>query len=127
MYSLDPETMSQLKKVVVLDLVFTVIENLGFLLFGRWDISVLAGSALGFAVCVVYFVMLCMSVPRALESGDIDMAKRYVSRTRLSRLLVIGVGVFVAIKVSYFNTFAALIPILFFNRLAITLIRPKGE
>lgn len=126
MFRLTDEAAIQLRKTSLRNCVLTIAENIVFLLFKRWDISVLLGSLLGFAVCFVYFFMICISVPKALRLGDEDMAKKAIAVGRNSRMLIIIIGVVIALKVTAFNSLAALIPILFFNRLSITLLNMKG-
>ena len=127
MFKLTDEALEQLKKVTRRNLALTVAENIVFLLLRRWNIQALAGSLLGFAVCFVYFYMICASVPKALRYGDEDMAKKSIAVGRNARMMVIVLGVVIALKVEAFGTVAALIPILFFNRLSITLLNLKGE
>ena len=56
-------------------------------------------------------------------------AQLYMQKTSMWRTLIMAVSVFVAIKVSFFNWVAAVIP-LFFTRISISLIhitKKKGE
>ena len=127
MFELTDDVRSQLKKTTIADARLTAAENLVFLVIGRWDVTVLLGSLLGLATCFAFFLSICLSVPKALRLGDEDMAKKYIASGRNIRMLIVIVGVVLALKVSVFNPVAAIIPILFFNRLSITILNLKGE
>lgn len=113
-------------KVSKINILLTVIENIGFIVFGKWDITVLLGSLLGLLITTVFFYSICVSVPKALRYGDADMAQKSIKASRSVRTIVMAVGLFLAIKLPCFNMYAAMIPLVF-TRVSIGLLNLKGE
>lgn len=113
-------------KVSKINILLTVIENIGFIVFGKWDITVLLGSLLGLLITTVFFYSICVSVPKALRYGDADMAQKSIKASRSVRTIVMAAGLFLAIKLPCFNMYAAAIPLVF-TRVSIALLNLKGE
>ena len=117
----DPVALKQFKRVVKINSLLTIIENIGFLIFGKWDYTVLLGSLWGLLLACFFFYKICVSVPQILNMENPNMASRHAVTSQTQRLFVTGAGIFVAFKVSFINAMAAIIP-LFFTRVAIVLI-----
>ena len=113
-------------KVSKINILLTVIENIGFAVFGYWDHTVLLGSLLGLLITTVFFYSICVSVPKALQYGDAGLAQKSIKASRSLRTIVMAVGLIIAIKVPLFNMYAAMIPLLF-TRISIALLNLKGE
>ncbi len=113
-------------KVSKINIILTVIENIGFLLLADWDYTVLLGSLLGFGITTMFFYSICVSVPKALSYGDPDMAQKSIRASRTYRTIMMAVGLLIAIKLPFVNAFAAMIPLLF-TRISIMVINSKGE
>ena len=113
-------------KVSKINILLTVIENIGFAVFGYWDYTVLLGSLLGLLITTVFFYSICVSVPKALQYGDADLAQKSIKASRSLRTIVMAVGVIIAIKLPWFDMYAAMIPLLF-TRISIALLNLKGE
>ncbi len=109
------------EKVTKFNILLTVIENIIFFLVKKWDYTVLTGSLWGLVMTSVFFYMICVSVPRALAMEDPDIAAKRIRASQLERLGVLAVGIFAAIKISWINWPAALIPLLF-TRISIVLL-----
>ena len=118
---MDTSVKKQLMTVCALNAALTAVENVVFLVIGKWDMTVLAGSAWGWLVTSVYFLMICISIPSAILQGDPEIAKRKVQASYYLRMAVIAAGIIRAIKAPFMNYVAALIPLLF-TRISITLI-----
>ena len=131
----------------------SVLVAIGFLIFGAFELSVIWGSLLGSAVVVVNYLILAISINRAVDRfmdlrGDAEMddeaaekfaAENSASVTMAARgtymlrmLLMIGVfvGAFVLNSVlgfTVFNVIATLVPLLAYRPViyAIELIRSK--
>ena len=76
----------------------------------------------------LFVFLIGISVQKAMEKEP-KQAQLYLQKTSMGRTLIMAVSVFVAIKVSFFNWVAAVIP-LFFTRISISLIhltKKKGE
>lgn len=113
-------------KVSKVNIVLTVIENIAFLIFGHWDITVLLGSLLGLGMTTAFFYSICVSVPKALSHNDPDMAQKSIRASRSYRTIMMAVGLLIAIKLPFFNAFAAMIPLVF-TRISIMVINFRGE
>lgn len=109
-----------------INIILTVIENIGFLFFSHWDYTVLLGSLLGLGITTMFFYSICVSVPKALSFADPDMARKSIKASRTYRTIMMAVGMLVAIKLPVFNAFAAMIPLLF-TRISIMILNFKGE
>lgn len=113
-------------KVSKINIILTVIENIGFLIFGRWDYTVLLGSLLGLGITTAFFYSICVSVPKALSYEDPDLAQKSIKASRTYRTIMMAIGLLIAIKFPLFNAFAAMIPLLF-TRISIMVINFQGE
>ena len=113
-------------KVSKVNIILTVIENVGFLIFGKWNFTVLLGSLWGLLMTTRFFYSICVSVPRALSTDDPDIATKRLRASQLERTEILAVGVFIALKVQFLYWPAALIPLLF-TRISITLLHLDRE
>jgi hypothetical protein len=93
-------------KVSKINILLTVIENIGFAVFGYWNYTVLLGSLLGLFITTVFFYSICVSVPKALRYGDADLAQKSIKASRSLRTIVMAVGLFIAIKLPWFDMYA---------------------
>lgn len=114
------------EKVTKVNTVLTVVENIGFLVFGKWDYTVLLGSLWGLGMTTLFFYMICVSVPHALSTDDPDLATKRMRTSQLERTGMLAVGIFGAIKIPFIYWPAALIPLLF-TRISITLLHLDRE
>lgn len=110
-----------LKKITVLNLLLTVVENIVFLAVGYWSVQVLAGSALGLAVSVLNFYLLGISVQKAMDKEP-KAAQAYMQSTYNGRMLIETVALIAAFVLPYFNGFAAVFPLIF-TRISIMIIQ----
>lgn len=113
-------------KVTKVNAILTAIENAGFLVFGRWNYTVLLGSLWGLGMTTLFFYMICVSVPRALSTDDPDIAAKRLRNSQMERTAMLAVGVFIALKFPHIYWPAALIPLLF-TRISITLLHLDRE
>ncbi|MBQ3008896.1 MAG: ATP synthase subunit I [Oscillospiraceae bacterium] len=113
-------------KVTKVNMILTAVENIGFLVFGHWDYTVLLGSLWGLGMTTLFFYMICVSVPRALSTDDPDIATKRLRNSQMERTAMLAVGIFIALKVPHINWPAALIPLLF-TRISITLLHLDRE
>ncbi len=109
------------EKVTKFNVLLTVIENVAFFLFKKWDYTVFIGSLWGLIMTSMFFYMICVSVPRALAMEDPDIAAKRIRASQLERLVVLAIGIVAAIKIRWIYWPAALIPLLF-TRISILLL-----
>ena len=117
----DPVALKQFKRVATFNTIMTIIENIVFLIIGKWDYTVLLGSLWGLFLACFFFYKICISVQQILNMENPNMASRHAVTSQTQRLFITGFGVFVAFKVGFLNAMAAIIP-LFFTRISIVII-----
>lgn len=113
MKNMRPEVAQQFKEISKINIILTAIENLGFLVFWKWDYTVLIGSLWGLLMTELFFYLISVSIPKALRYGDTEMAQKAVRLSNIQRLFILGIGIIAAFKISFINATAALIPLLF--------------
>ena len=126
MSKMDPAAVKQFEKVTKLNFVLTAIENIVFMVMGKWDVTVLLGSLWGLALTSFFFYRICITIPQALHMEDADLAAKHVTNSQTERLLVLGVGIVAAFKLEFINRWAAIIPLIF-TRISIIILNFKGE
>jgi len=97
--------------------VLSIILQGVFIILNKWDYTVLLGNLLSFAVAVLNFYFMGLSVQKALAAGESDapkIMKASQSLRNMAMFLICGAGVLLP----YFNTVAVLVPI-FFPRIAV--------
>ena len=117
----DAVAAKQFKRVVTIDSVLTVLENIVYLVMGKWNITVMLGSFWGLFLTCFFFYRICISVTQILNMDDKNMASRHAVSSQTQRLFITGLGIFIAFKLSFLDPIAAIIP-LFFTRIAIVII-----
>lgn len=117
---LSPVVTENLKKIAVLNLILTIIENAVFRLLFTWDRGVLYGSILGYVLSVVNFLWLGISVQIAMEKEQ-KKAQMYMQSTYMARTFMTAAVFALAIILPVFNWIAVLPPI-FFTRISIMII-----
>lgn len=122
---LTPVVAENLKKIALLNLLLTAVENLVFLVIGFWGTDVLLGSLLGYGVSVLNFYLLGISVQKAMEKEP-KQAQAYMQSTYNGRMGIETVACIIAFVVPVFNGIAAVFPLIF-TRISIMLIQAKEK
>lgn len=102
-------------------LVLSALTQSVFLVIGEWDYTVLLGNILSGAISVLNFLLMGITVQRALDKSEED-AKKSVKVSQLYRFLLLVVVVIIGVVLPCFSTWTVIIPI-FFPRIAI-IFRP---
>ena len=84
----DAEVKREIIKIAAGCAVCTAITMVVYLAVGRFDYTVAVGGALGLAVSLGNFVLMCIGVIRALETGDEATAKLKLRSSYIARTLV---------------------------------------
>lgn len=129
MRKIDPAVKSETGYIALITLLLSALLQAVFLLFRRWDLTVLTGNLLGAAAASLNFLFMGLTVQRSVGKGaDKAAAAMKLSQT-LRLLLLFGVAALGA-TLPVFNLWAVLIP-LFFPRVAISLqpllLRERGR
>lgn len=94
-------------------LIFSGIMQAVFLIIQKWDYTVLLGNLLSVVIGTLNFLLLGLTVQKAVSSGDEKYARGQMRMSQGLRLVMMfGVAVLGA-TVSFFNLWATLIPLLF--------------
>lgn len=97
-----------------------VIEFILFTVFMDFRLDILIGVIYGCTFTSLNFFYLAFCVKRAVEKEE-KAAKAYMASTYTSRILFLGVMVFIAAKIDFIYFWAAIIPIVF-QRIAVTVV-----
>lgn len=84
----DAEVKREIIKIAAGCAVCTAITMVVYLAVGRFDYTVAVGGALGLAVSLGNFVLMCIGVIRALETGNEAYAKLKLRSSYIARTLV---------------------------------------
>ena len=87
MVQLEPAVKKETLFAFVSASVGTVAVQLIFLIIGRWDLSVLWGGLIGFAVSAGNFFLMALTMQKAIETGDENRAKMLIRASYLWRTL----------------------------------------
>lgn len=97
----------------------SVLLQAVFLIFSKWDYTVLLGTILSSAAGVLNFLLLGITVQKAVLKDE-KAAKKTMEVSRLYRMLFMVVVVLIGVNVPCFSIWAVVIS-LFFPRIAIAL------
>lgn len=117
MKSLDPTVKRETVYIAVATLLCSALMQAVFLILGHWDYTVLLGNLLGAAAAVGNFLLLGISVQKALDKEKKD-AVNFMRLSQIGRTLLLFAVALVGYLVSVFNILALVITYLF-PRLAI--------
>lgn len=116
---LDPVVKRETAFIAVSSLFCAALIQGGFFLLGKWDLSVLWGGAIGWALAVGNFFLMSLDVQKAVESDDPQKAqmKMRASYTwRMMAMLAVMVVSFVVDGIHWLPVVASV----FYPRIVIT-------
>lgn len=122
---LQPAAKENILKVSLGNLIMVAVLNLIFYLLGYWDTTVLLGSLFGWLITVLNFVLLCISIQKAMDKEQ-KQAQVYMQSTYTGRMAILAVAIFIAMTVPFFNWIAMVISLIF-TRISITLLNLKKK
>lgn len=117
---IDKTVLKETAFVGIWVLIFSVLMQAVFLIIQKWDYTVLLGNLLSGVIGVLNFLLLGLTVQKAVSSGDEKYAKALMKSSQAIRLVMLfGVAILGA-TLSCFNLWTTLIPLLF-PRIAIVI------
>ncbi len=119
MPKLDPTVKQETRYIAGLVLIFSVLMQAVFLLIGKWDYTVLLGNVLSSAAAIANFLLLGLTVQRAVTKDEKD-ARSLMKLSQTYRLLGLLVIAVIGFAVPVFHPLAVVLPLLF-PRIAIAL------
>lgn len=116
----DNTVIKETKYIAAWVIILSVIMEAVFLIIGMWDHRVLLGNIFGGVVAVINFLLMGITVQKAVMKDEKDAATSMKLSQALRNLMLLIAAV-LAITLPIFNGAAAIIP-LFFPRIAIAFV-----
>ncbi len=116
MTKIDPTVQSETVYIGSWVLILSVVMQAVFLIIGKWDYTVLFGNLLSGALAIGNFLLLGLTVQRAVEKEEGE-AKSFMKLSLTLRNMLLFVVIVIGIVLPWFNTWSVLIPV-FFPRIA---------
>ncbi len=120
MTKIDKTVIRETRYIAGVTIILSVIMEAVFLIIGMWSYKVLLGNILGASVAVVNFLLMGITVQKAVQKDEKDAAT-LMKLSQTLRNMMLLIAAVLAIVLPFINPVAAIIP-LFFPRIAITLI-----
>ncbi len=120
MAKIDDTVVRETRYIAGVTIVLSVIMEAVFLIIGMWSYKVLLGNILGAAVAVANFLLMGITVQKAVLKEEKDAAT-LMKLSQTLRNMMLLIAAVLAIVLPFINPVAAIIP-LFFPRIAIALI-----
>lgn len=117
---IDKTVLKETSFVAIWMLILSGIMQAVFLIIGKWDYTVLLGNLLSGIMGVVNFLLLGLTVQKAVGSEDEKYAKNLMRTSQSLRLLMMGVVIGLGAILDCFNIWATIIPV-FFPRIAMVI------
>ncbi len=108
--------------------ILSVLMQVVFLLLKKWDYTVLLGNLLSYAIAVLNFYFMGITIQNAVITDE-NNAKKLMKSSYGLRNAGMAIAVVIGVVAPCFNTVAVIVP-LFFPRIAVTfrpLIKDKKE
>ena len=122
---LQPASKLELKRIAIGELIGAAVIVIGFILFKKFDLTVIFGVLLGSIIAVLNFFFLCISVQKAAAKEDPAEAKLIMQSSYTRRMLITTLTVIVGMVVNIFHWLAVVIPLLI-PRITILVIQLIG-
>ncbi len=117
MKSISSAVRKETKYIAVCVVILSIIMQAVFLVLRRWDYSVLLGNILSGTFAVVNFLLMGITVQKAIDTDE-KTAKTHIRTSQSLRTFMQFAVAAIGVIAPIFNTAAAIIP-LFFPRIAI--------
>lgn len=119
MKKIDPVVVKETIYIALFSFILSILFQAIFLIIGKWNYTVLLGNVLGYVAAVGNFLILGLSVQKAVELDEKD-AKARLKVSQSFRMLFLFIIAIIGYAVPVFSTLAVVIPYLF-PRIAIAL------
>ena len=121
MTKIDSTVLRETKYIAAFVAILSLLMQSVFLVAGIWNYTVLLGNILGFASATGNFLLMGITVQKAVEKEEKE-AKNLMKLSQSLRLLMMFVVALIGYLLPFFNTVTVIIPFLF-PRIAIA-VRP---
>lgn len=120
MAKIDNTVLRETKYIAAWVIILSVVMEAVFLIIGMWDYKVLLGNLFGGAIAVLNFLLMGITVQKAVMKDEKNAATSMKLSQTLRNLMLLIAAV-LAITLPFFNAVTAIIP-LFFPRIAIVFV-----
>ena len=110
---IDRVVLRETRFVAVGTVFFSALLQLAFLAIGAWDLAVLLGTLLSAGAGVLNFLLLGVTVQRALAVGDAERAKAMLRLSQRLRMLALLAVLAVGVALSVFSSVAVVVSVFF--------------
>lgn len=117
MKGIDPTVRRETLYITVWTLLFTALMEAVWLIIGRWTLPVLWGGLFGAFFAVLNFLLMGLTVQKAVGKEEKDAAN-LMRLSQAGRMLLLVLAGVAAALIPFIDLIAALIP-LFFPRIAV--------
>ena len=115
---LDAESKKNLLKITVGSLILSAVTATVFIVIGQFDMSVVFGLLIGIILSVGNFYVMSVTVSKALETGDENLARKKIRNSYLIRTGAMVAIIAAAILIKPINPIPALVSV-FYVRITI--------
>lgn len=119
MKKIDKIVLKETRYVAVVTIVLCVLLQAVFLVTSKWNYTHLLGTLLGGVTAVGNFLLMGITVQKAVEKDEQD-AKKLVKSSQSARFAMLVAVAVIGYAIPVFNTIALIIPYLF-PRIAVAL------
>ncbi len=119
MKKIDPVVSRETIYIALSSFILSLLLQAVFLIIGKWNYTILLGNILGYIAAVGNFLIMGLSVQKAVTMEEKD-AKARMKVSQSFRMLFLFIIAVVGYAVPVFNTITVVIPFLF-PRVAIAL------
>jgi hypothetical protein len=112
MKKIDPVVVKETIYIALFSFISSVLFQAIFLIIGKWNYTILLGNILGYCAAVGNFLILGLSVQKAVELDEKD-AKARLKISQSFRMLFLFIIAIIGYVVPVFSTLAVVIPYLF--------------
>ena len=120
MANIDKTVLRETRYIAAVTILLSILMESVFLIAGMWNYKVLLGNIFGGAVAVLNFLLMGITVQKAVQKDEKGAAS-LMKLSQTLRNMMILVAAVLAIVLPFMNPVAAIIPF-FFPRIAIMLI-----
>ena len=110
--SIDKTVIKETKYIALSTFIMGMLTQSVFLIIGKWDYTVLLGNLLSFAVCVGNFLLMGITVQKALTMEESE-AKKIVRLSQTLRLWGILAVAVIGSLIPCFSKWTVVIPLLY--------------
>ena len=125
MAKIDNTVIKETRYIAGVSLILSVIMEAAFLIISMWSYKVLLGNILGVVVAVANFLLMGITVQKAVHKDEKEAATLMKLSQSLRNMMLLVTAV-LAIVLGFINAPSAIIP-LFFQRIAIALIPLRNK